>query len=83
MPRVDGCAVYGKGDGAPFKVMLPPDILAKRIEDARAEDPNRFITVPSQYIERYSEATTERSIYILPGEVWAIAPWLDPDEDEE
>lgn len=82
MPRTVGSKVYMAGDPVPFTVLEPADVVIAKLEAARPSD---FLPLNGEFT-KYDEDgdvvdSTERSFYVRPRSVAAVAPFLR-DEPE-
>jgi hypothetical protein len=79
---IDGSFVYMSGDDDPFQCTLAPDLVVDKLESA-AQD--RYLPLPGKWTHRDTKEQHERTFYVKPREVKAVAPHcIDPDaEDDE
>lgn len=78
MPKVAGSHLYGKGDPTPFKVLDPPDVVVRKLEDR--VDEAEFVALRGEQVHEDTGETAQRTIYVRPRSVWAVTPFLEDDE---
>jgi hypothetical protein len=87
MPVIMGCKVYGVGDAAPFMVMAPADHVIAKVEEYLSSGDDGFMVLPGEWV-KYGEDgevedRAERHFYVRAKHVWAVAPYLRDEPDDE